>query len=443
MTFDLDEGIRIANQAVVKKFKRNLTDVQVMVLKGSWQRFDYDQIAAQNQYSPTYISQDVAPKLWKLLGDALGERVKKANFKEALKRHWETQQTMPPPPVAPSEDEGESDFYVKRPPTETICYEALLQAGALVRLKAPSLMGKTTLMLRVLEDLGRHGYQTVHFSLELADRQTHLTDLNRFLSWFCHNLARELRLEDCLNEYWDEEGMGAKVSCTTYFEEYLLPEIENPLVLCLDDVDLLFPHPHIYEDFFGLLRSWHEKARSRRRWQQLRLAIVHATDVYIQLNINQSPFNVGLPIELSEFTPEQVLALAGNHGLTPERPQIGDRGFAPLTNMVGGHPFLLEQAFAYLKTHPDITLDRLLADATTDRGIYGHHLRDHWMNLQHDSQLAAAFKRVIGSSTPVLLEPICAYQLQSRGLVKMAAGGVEPRCNLYRDYFSKLLSEFG
>ena len=118
-----------------------------------------------------------------------------------------------------------------------------------------------------------------------------------------------------IDDYWDEEGMGSKVSCSTYLEEYLLSISQAPLVLCLDNIDLLFSYPDIYEDFFALLRSWYELARTRTRplWKQLRLCIVHATDAYIPLNIHQSPFNVGVPLELPEFSPEQAQIFAKQH----------------------------------------------------------------------------------------------------------------------------------
>ncbi len=224
--------------------------------------------------------------------------------------------------------------------------------------------------------------------------------------------------------------MGAKVSCTTYFEEYLLSQLDNPLVLCLDDVDLLFPYPEIYEDFFGLLRSWYEKARSRKLWQKLRLFIAHSTDVYIRLNINQSPFNVGLPIELPEFTLEQVQELAKLHELEV------NQYIEYLMSMVGGHPYLLAQAFSYLKNNHNVSLEEILKQAPTDAGIYSNHLREHWLNLQQNPELAIAFKQVVTSNSPVQLEPISAYQLQSMGLLKLLGNQVEPRCNLYRQYFS-------
>ncbi|MDM3846548.1 MAG: AAA-like domain-containing protein [Aphanizomenon gracile PMC649.10] len=34
--------------------------------------------------------------------------------------------------------------------------------------------------------------------------------------------------------------MGAKISCTTYLETYLLAANDSPLVLYIDDVDVLF-----------------------------------------------------------------------------------------------------------------------------------------------------------------------------------------------------------
>lgn len=442
MSFNIQAAIRVANQVMSDQVNRTLTDVEILVLEGAWNRLEYDQIAAQHQYATSYISQDVAPKLWKALSDALGEKVKKSNFREALKRQWEGEtgtehrqlpqlqstqlkSSQPPPSFALI-----TGCYVERPPIESLCYEALLQPGALIRIKAPKLMGKTLLMNRLLEQVATH-YRTVNLSLELADRRTHFTNLDRFLRWLCINLSRELGMPNQVENYWDEDGMGSKVSCTTYVEDYLLADSDRPLALGLDNVDLLFPHPEVYEDFFGLLRSWYEKARSRPNWKKLRLIISHATDVYIRLNINQSPFNVGLPAELVEFTPDQVQTLATCFDLNWS---LDHPNLEQVMNLVGGHPYLLEQAFSFLKSHPNTTVERFLQTSPTDTGIYGGHLRHHWLALQQQPELVDVMKVVVGSVTPVSIEPMPAYQLQSMGLVKMAETGVVPRCTLYRDY---------
>jgi hypothetical protein len=82
MSFNVDEAIKIANQAILAKFSRGLTDVEIIVFKGAWEREDYDQMASRSRYTTSYISQDVAPTLWRLLTDSLGEKVKKSNLRK-------------------------------------------------------------------------------------------------------------------------------------------------------------------------------------------------------------------------------------------------------------------------------------------------------------------------------------------------------------------------
>lgn len=80
-------------------------------------------------------------------------------------------------------------------------------------------------------------------------------------------VGRQLKLENQLNDYWDSDILGSNDNCTVYFEEYLLTEIDNPVVLALDNVDKIFVYTEVIEDFFGMLRSWHEKAKILEIWQ--------------------------------------------------------------------------------------------------------------------------------------------------------------------------------
>jgi hypothetical protein len=86
-----------------------------------------------------------------------------------------------------------------------------------------------------------------------------------------------------------------------------------------------------------------------------------------------------------------------------------------------------------------LTLDQFLVGARTDAGIYSYHLRQFWLNLREEPKLITALQTVISATEPVKLETISAYQLQSMGLVKLAGNEVEPRCQLYRSYFSDVI----
>jgi serine/threonine protein kinase len=326
----------------------------------------------------------------------------------------------------------DSPFYMERPPIESDCFEAVMGAGALIRIKAPRQMGKSSLLSRILCHAKQEGCKPVHLYFQQADGEV-FADLDRFLQWFCASIASELDLDNKLDEYWTGV-LGSKNKCSKYFQRYLLAEITVPLVLGLDEVDLMFQHPTIATDFFGLLRAWHEKSKNEEIWKRLRLIIVHSKEVYIPLNINQSPFNVGLPIELPELTQTQVQDLVKRHELIWTQAEVEQ-----LMALVGGHPYLVRRAL-YQVARGRITLEQLLQIAQTEVGIYSEHLRRHLANLEEDRELVNIYKQIVAADLPMRIETALAFKLHSMGLVKFQGNEVMPMCNLYRQYFREWLS---
>lgn len=322
-----------------------------------------------------------------------------------------------------------SKFYLERSPIEADCNAAILQPGALLRLKAPRRMGKSSLMTRTLTHAAQKGCRTVYLSLQLADKSL-FQDLDKFLQWFCANVTLDLGLSNQISQYWDDL-FGSMISCKLYFEQYLLKNSEQPIVLALDDVDRLFQYPDLADDFFGLLRAWHEEAKHREIWQKLRLIVAHSSEVYIPLNVNQSPFNVGLPVELPEFTPEQVQTLAERYEL-----DWSETSVKQLMGLVGGNPYLIRWALYHI-WHQDVTLEQLL---TTPLNALNHLYRPHlqrqlWTLQQQHPDLAQAYITVATSDRPVELDLVQAFKLQSLGLVHLQHNQVVPSCRLYATYF--------
>ncbi|NDJ16962.1 AAA-like domain-containing protein [Myxacorys almedinensis] len=444
-----NDAKKTANDIIFNHSGQYLSDVETKVLQASWENQTYDDMAISYGYSAEYLNKDVGNKLWKKLSNALGERVTKKNFKEALKRSsgaWQSQShdrhgsepreipliatDLPFPEGAVALD---SPLYLERSGAEALCYETVSKPGALIRIKAPRLMGKTSLLTRILAYATYHNCQAVYLDLGSIDRAI-LTDLDKFLRWLCCIVGRQLKLENRLHDYWDTEILGSNDNCTLYFEEYLLANINYAVVLGLDDIDRIFSYTAVIEDFLGMLRSWHEKAKVHDIWKKLRLAIAHSTEVYIPLDINQSPFNAGVPIELGEFDQTQIQALAHLHQLTWTDAQVEN-----LTQMVGGHPYLVRLAM-YEVSSAKITLEQLLHSASTEAGIYSAHLRRHLEALQQAPQLLQALQQVVTASNPVNLDSMQIYKLHSMGLVKRKDNDVMPWCNLYREYFCRVLA---
>ncbi|MGB7440927.1 MAG: AAA-like domain-containing protein [Coleofasciculaceae cyanobacterium] len=329
-----------------------------------------------------------------------------------------------------------SPFYIERSPDESLCYEVILQPGSLIRLKAPRQMGKTSLMARILNVAREHQLETVALSLQLADAKV-LSDLNLFLRWFCATITRDLGLANKLPDYWDDI-FGGNYNCTDYFERYLLKEINSPLVLGLDQLDTVFNYPEIATDFFGLLRSWHEKAKygssNSNIWQNLRLVVVHSTEVYLPPNSDLSLFNFGLLVEFPEFTKTQVQELAQRYQLN-----WNDKQVDLLMSFVGGNPYLVQLSLYQVKSE-HITFDQLLVTSTSEEGIYSNYLCNLLWKLKQYPELATAMKQVVNSHSSSELEPVQAFKLQSMGLVKISNQQVRPSCGLYRQYFSRVLT---
>lgn len=332
---------------------------------------------------------------------------------------------------------GFSDFYIERIPYESQCYEEILKPGCLIRIKAPQQMGKTSLLERVLSRARNSGYQTLTIDFQLAD-STVLTDYGKLLQWFCANVSDSLELPDKVDDYW-KDMYGLNKNCTRYLQRYVFAEINSPLVLGLDNVDLVFEQPAIFTDFCRLLRGWYDMARQGDRigeiWKKIRLIVVHSTEVYRVMDINSSPLaGVGITIDLPQFTSPQVQTLAQRHGLNWNAYQVEQ-----LMAMVEGHPALVQQALEFVKRQ-HITLEEILETAHTEEGVFSNHLRRHLQNLRQNPELAEAFTLCVKSAEPVELDSELAFKLHRMGLVKLQGNCVTSRCNLYCKYFVTRLS---
>ncbi|BAZ09991.1 diguanylate cyclase [Calothrix sp. NIES-4071] len=326
-----------------------------------------------------------------------------------------------------------SPFYIRHNHVEELIYEEIAKGGSLIRIKSPQKTGKTSLVLRLLAYAQSISYLTVNLDFQLAEESV-FTSLDKLLLWFGANVTQQLHIPVMINEYYNEY-VGAKVNCTVYFQEYLLKKVNTPIVLVLNELNRLFEYPHVAQDFLAMLRSWYEEAKHNDGFKQLRYVLVYSTEIYINLNINQSPFNVGLPVSLPEFTVEQIQHLAQVHNLNWEGKQGKSNAFE-LHASVGGHPYLVRLALYDLAIHPFQTLSNLLETAPTLKGIYSTYLRGLLAVVIKNPELAAALQQLINNRGSAKLNHIVAHKLESLGLVKLNELECSFSCNLYRKYFS-------
>jgi AAA-like domain len=441
----VEEALEIVDTILAPE---RLSSVQEQVFSHCWIGQTYQEIAQNSGYDSDYV-RIVGSRLWQALTKVTGEKITKNNIHAVLRQYSvrDSKSTFLSPPLevrdsvqslrapAPEFPGGPRPltcpYYVECPTIADDCYGEIRKPGALIRIKAPEKRGKSSLMLRILTHTEFQGYQTVRLNLQQVEGEA-LKNLNRFLRWFCANITQQLHLEPKLDDYWDTD-LGSKISCTSYLQGYVLAQLESPLVIAIDEVHRLFEYPKIAQDFLPLLRLWHEEANNLAIWAKLRLIVVYSTEVYIPLDLNQSPFNVGLPIQLPKFDFEQTQVLALRYGLTSTE-NVESQDLMSLHCMVDGHPYLLNLAFYHL-SREEISIEGLLHNAPTQTSIYSEHLRSHLIMIQKGPTLSTAFREVVMADDPVQLDAVPAYQLESMGLVTLNGDRATPSCDLYRLYF--------
>ncbi|MBE9031028.1 AAA-like domain-containing protein [filamentous cyanobacterium LEGE 11480] len=443
---------------------RQLSYLEEVLLSQTIEGRLYREIALDVGYELSYV-RDVGSKLWSALSTSTGTAVTKKNVMAILKQQVE--RTTAPVEHNPQFSlssfdramkgniavDGEADghvikfpgrslepqasTYIERPPIENLVYNSLFEPGSLIRIQAPRQMGKTSLVHRVFDRVSRLGPQSpqmrlVYLNLRQVD-QPILSNLDRFLRWFCWTLSQQLGLTPQFKQYWMPE-VGAKISCTNYMQEYVLAELDAPLVLAFDDLSRLFHYPEVAQDVLPMFRTWHEEAIVTPSWQKLRLLLLHNAEVDLQLPLSQSPFNVGLAIQLPDLTWLQTQELAQQCGIsiTAEQDDL-----VALYELVGGQPYLLQLAFHWL-TVRQLPLHELLQKAPSLSGIFRQHLRHYWLVLQTNPSLWEAFESVLLDQTAmgVGLEIQAACWLEELGLIRLEGDRAVVSRSLYQRFFT-------
>jgi hypothetical protein len=330
------------------------------------------------------------------------------------------------PPRAPFDRQ----WYVSRREEEEQARDALDYHKPVV-LFGPELCGKTWLLSSLLEHARAQEYRIAAINLNLIDKPARET-LGLFLHKFALRLCKELHLDPGeVERAFASPRSGPiealhDVMCWT-----VLPAIDGPLLLAIDNVDLIAEKPY-QDEYFGLLRAW---ADSGGPLSRLHLALCISTaPALLVRDVHRSPFNLGDVIELPDFDREQLLALATLHGVSCSNEELG-----LLQDQVGGHPYLARLVL-YECHRRRKSLAALLASVASDPrgGVVAGYLDHLRSRLQFQPELLAAF-RSLAHDPAASIEPALGRRLEQAGLVilgeptgRAGAGAYRVRCRLYQ-----------
>ncbi|MCO5297099.1 MAG: AAA-like domain-containing protein [Fimbriimonadaceae bacterium] len=276
-----------------------------------------------------------------------------------------------------------SRLYIERAADRRV-EEAMGEQEAVVLVFGPRQTGKTSLVARAAGRARGAGHAVAVTDFQALSR----SEIERSATLYralVHSLATQLGLT--YEPSWNE-WIGPNSNLDALVES-LLRQVEGPVCWAMDEVDRVFGTEYA-DDFFGLVRSWHNRRAldPDGPWKRLCLLISYATEAHLFIaDLNQSPFNVGVRVSLRDFTESEVAELGARYG-------VGDPlHSAAVWKAACGHPYLSQRAFAFLARGG--TTEELAAKVADDEGPFGEHLRHLWEAIRRDPETAAEVRRLL------------------------------------------------
>jgi hypothetical protein len=299
---------------------------------------------------------------------------------------------------------------------------------SIVLVKGGRQMGKTSLLARGLEKAETGGARVVLTDFQSFSSTQMQTDdgLYRCLAY---EFAAQLQLDVDPKSTWNE-WLGANTNFERFIQAQILSNVDGHLIWAMDEVDRLFALPFA-PDFFGLIRSWHNRRalRPEGNWAKLTIAIAYATEAHLFItDLNQSPFNVGTRLTLDDFTLEQLAELNQRYG----QPLRGADEESRFWRLTGGQPYLSRRGLDEMvrKSMPFADLE---SHADNEEGPFGDHLRRVLVGVSNDPNLLLDTKTVLHATGFPTIEGF--YRLRSAGIfVGDSPQTAELRCELYKTY---------
>jgi GH25 family lysozyme M1 (1,4-beta-N-acetylmuramidase) len=198
-------------------------------------------------------------------------------------------------------------------------------------------VGKSSLMVRTAQQLEQESIRSV--IIDLSSIGVNISADAWYLG-ILNEVANTLELKADIFSWWKERAaLSPSTRMTNFFRDVLLKEVHEPVVLFFDEIDSTLSIPFA-DDFFASLRAIYNARSTVVDFKRLSFVMIGvATPSDLIADDKRTPFNIGHRVELTDFTPEEALPLAGD---------LGVRVLEWVFHWTSGHPYLTQRLCAHL-----------------------------------------------------------------------------------------------
>jgi AAA-like domain len=235
-------------------------------------------------------------------------------------------------------------------------------------------MGKSSLAIRTLKRLKTDPsdeYDCCLIDLSPMSSESETSD-----TWYfslADKIARKLKINHSIYAWWEKQNLSSPAGkFNRFIEEILLKDNNKNIVIFVDEIDSVRRLKFSTDDFFALIKSYHDDRDNQPEYQRLRFVLlgVDSPSSLIQ-NPNCTPFNIGTPIALQGFNEDQAKLLAKGFA---DRSDRCDEIIREVLKWTGGQPFLTQKLCELItkstninfKENPEILVKRISQSSIID-----------------------------------------------------------------------------
>lgn len=310
----------------------------------------------------------------------------------------------------------------------------------------PRQMGKSSLMIRTAEQLMDQGSQAV--IIDLTQIGTQLT-ADEWYGDFLDLVASQLLLSTNVKQWWQAHAQsGTTLRLTRFFQEVLLTEVTEPIVIFVDEIDTTLSLDFT-DDFYAAIRYLYVARSTDANLRRLSFVLIGvATPADLIRDPKRTPFNIGTRVDLTDFTAEEALPLAAGLGLPSEQgQQVLDWGL----QWTSGHPYLTQRLCrALVERPPTVWSANGVAAVVAETFLGDRSEQDNNLQFVRDmltkrapqnleQEVLQTYRQVYRRRQPVLDEEqnLVKSHLKLSGVVRREGKDLQVRNRIYRDVFNQ------
>ncbi|MEO0516482.1 MAG: AAA-like domain-containing protein [Cyanobacteria bacterium P01_A01_bin.116] len=214
----------------------------------------------------------------------------------------------------------------------------LCREGQFAYVLTPRQMGKSSLMVQTAQRLELERITSI--IIDLTKIGTEVTAEQWYLGLLIE-IDETLIFDTDIFEWWEtNKKIGVTQRLTKFFEEVLLDEVSERIVVFIDEIDTTLGL-EFTDDLFIAIRYFYTARAQKESFKRLSFVLIGvAKPGDLISDPLRTPFNIGARVNLGDFTQSEITPLIV--GLSADK-KIRQRVLPWILRWTGGHPYLTQR----------------------------------------------------------------------------------------------------